>query len=89
MYHKYDATIRGHLFCSFLALVLRQELESRLARKSWHLKWADVVRDLDRIQETRLQVNQAACVVRSPATGVAGKVLQACRVALPPVVRPC
>jgi hypothetical protein len=28
IYHKRDATIRGHVFCSFLALLLKQELES-------------------------------------------------------------
>ena len=26
IYHRCDETIRGHVFCSFLALVLRQEL---------------------------------------------------------------
>jgi hypothetical protein len=30
IYHKCDETIRGHVFCSFLALVLRQELQARL-----------------------------------------------------------
>ena len=30
IYHKVDDTIRGHVFCSFLALVLRKELETRL-----------------------------------------------------------
>ena len=30
IYHKCDATIRGHLFCSFLALLLKAELEQRL-----------------------------------------------------------
>jgi len=30
IYHKCDETIRGHLFCSFLALLLKQELESRM-----------------------------------------------------------
>ena len=29
IYHKCDETIRGHVFCSFLALVLRQELGFR------------------------------------------------------------
>jgi hypothetical protein len=29
IYHRLDATIRGHVFCSFLALVLRQELQAR------------------------------------------------------------
>ena len=35
IYHKCDETIRGHVFCSFLALLLRKELEDRLARKQW------------------------------------------------------
>ena len=30
--HKRDETIRGHVFCSFLALLLKQELESRMRR---------------------------------------------------------
>src|SRR5271157_5741804 len=29
IYHKRDETIRGHVFCSFLALLLRRELERR------------------------------------------------------------
>ena len=31
IYHKLDETIRGHVACSFLALVLKKELEDRLA----------------------------------------------------------
>ena len=30
VFHKRDETIRGHVFCSFLALVLRKELDRRL-----------------------------------------------------------
>ena len=30
IYHKCDETIRGHVFCSFLALLLRRALEQRL-----------------------------------------------------------
>src|SRR5215213_3372423 len=29
IHHSSDAAIRGHVFCSFLALVLRQELDAR------------------------------------------------------------
>ena len=38
IYHKCDETIRGHVFCSFLALVLRQELQARVggARHDWN-----------------------------------------------------
>src|SRR5262249_27692827 len=50
IYHKCDETIRGHVFCSFLAIVLRQELEARLARRGHEFEWADVIQDLDRLQ---------------------------------------
>jgi hypothetical protein len=33
IYHKRDEIIRGHMFCSFLALVLKQELESCIQPK--------------------------------------------------------
>jgi transposase len=36
--HQHDDAIRGHVFCSFLALVLRQELQRRLAAKHWALE---------------------------------------------------
>ena len=36
IYHKRDETIRGHVFCSFLALVLKQELESRMNGADLH-----------------------------------------------------
>ena len=42
IYHKCDETIRGHVFCSFLALVLRKELQDRLERKGWSLEWTRV-----------------------------------------------
>jgi transposase len=32
IFHKCDETIRGHVFCSFLALLLRQELEAERVR---------------------------------------------------------
>jgi hypothetical protein len=31
IFHKLDETIRGHVFCSFLALVLKTALEERIA----------------------------------------------------------
>jgi hypothetical protein len=33
IYHKRDETIRGHVFCSFLALLLKRALEQRLEEK--------------------------------------------------------
>ena len=101
IYHKCDETIRGHVFCSFLGLVLRKELQDRLASKGWELEWADVLQDLDRLQITTLQTGLtgrvmggsqseqrgAVCELRSMPQGTAGKALAAAGVALGPTVR--
>jgi hypothetical protein len=87
IYHKCDETIRGHVFCSFLALTLMKELEDRLAAKGLELEWADVLRDLTALRVTRLKSGAATCELRSAPRGVAGKVLQAAGVALGPQMR--
>src|SRR5262249_21912085 len=50
IYHHCDDTIRGHVFCSFLALVLLQELQARLAARGHAFAWAEILRDLERVQ---------------------------------------
>jgi transposase len=89
IFHKCDETIRGHVFCSFLALLLRRELEDRLARKQWKLEWADIIRDLDNLIEMEVAISGKGYVFRGHTPGVAGKVFQACGVALPPALRSC
>jgi len=87
IFHKRDETIRGHVFCSFLALLLRKELEDRVTKKNWKLEWADVIRDLDNLTEMEVAINGKGYVFRSEAKGTTGKVFQACGVALPPTLR--
>ena len=89
IYHKCDETIRGHVFCSFLALLLRKELEDRLAHKEWKLEWADVIRDLNNLIEMEVAISGKSYIFRGQTPGVAGKVFQACGVALPPTMRAC
>ncbi len=87
IFHKRDETIRGHVFCSFLALILRKELQERLQRKGHELEWADVVSDLDALQEFDVQYQHKHFLLRSEVKGTCGKVIQAMGVALPPTVR--
>jgi transposase len=89
IYHQCDETIRGHVFCSFLALVLRKELEDRLARKERKLEWGDVIRDLDNLVEMEVSIAGKGYVFRSEVKATTGKVFQACGVALPPGLRSC
>ena len=46
IYHQTDAAIRGHVFCSFLALVLKAELDARIAALGHTGSWPAIVADL-------------------------------------------
>ena len=47
IFHKLDETIRGHVFCSFLALVLKSELlEERIAGFGRSGSWPEIIADL-------------------------------------------
>jgi len=83
VYHQSDAAIAGHLFCSFLALLLRKELDERLVGA----EWADVVRDLDRVEQMTVEQGAKRFLLRPHAPGCAGSVFKAVGVALPPLVR--
>lgn len=87
IFHKRDETIRGHVFCSLLALVIRKELQDRLQRAGNPIEWADVLRDLDHLVETDLVHDGKAFRLRSEARGSCGRVFQAVGVALPPTDR--
>ena len=71
-----------------MALAVRQELERRLAPHGWTLEWADIVRDLDHLDETTITVDEKPYVIRSEIKGTLGKVIQAAGVAIPPALRP-
>lgn len=87
IYHQTDAAIRGHVFCSFLAVVLRKELEERLSSAKLRPEWRALLADLDRLQEIEVEQDGKHFILRTPVTGVAGKVFQAIGTALPPNIR--
>jgi len=87
IYHSSDAAIRGHVFCSFLALILRKELDERCRAAGFRPEWGDVLRDLDRLQEVTISKDGREMTLRTPATGVIGPLFKAARMALPPNIR--
>jgi hypothetical protein len=87
IYHSSDAAIRGHVFCSFLALVLRKELDARCRKVGFRPEWGDVLLDLDRLQEVKLTKGGQQITLRTPATGAAGPLFKAAGIALPPSIR--
>ena len=87
IYHSSDAAIRGHVFCSFLALILHQALDEKLRQAGKRVEWADLLRDLDRLQEVTISKRGQQMVLRTPATNSIGPVFKAAGVALPANVR--
>src|SRR5215218_4314055 len=83
IYHSSDAAIRGHVFCSFLALVLRKELDERCRMAGFRPEWGDVLRDLDRLQDVAISKDGRQMTLRTPATGLIGPLFKAARIALP------
>ena len=87
IYHKCDETIRGHVFCSFLSLLLIKELQRRMDQRGWHVEWADLMNNLEEVKEIRIQTGGKEVLLRSELKGDAGKAFQAAGVAVPPTVR--
>ncbi len=88
IFHKLDDTIRGHVFASFLALVLKAELEQRIADLGRTASWAEILADLDSLTETEIAHDDKHFLVRSSPRPAASLALRAAGVALPPTVRP-
>ena len=87
VYHQKDENIRGHVFCSFLALVLRKELERRLNAAGHVYEWSDIKQDLKTLQQVTIEEDGKRLAIRSECKGVCGKVFQAVGVALPPTIK--
>ena len=87
IYHQTDAAIRGHVFCTFLALVLRKALEDHLVAARIKPEWGALIRELDRLQEIETEQDGKRFLLRTPVTGDVGRVFKAVGIALPPNIR--
>jgi hypothetical protein len=87
IFHKLDETIRGHVFCSFLALVLKKALDDRIAALGRSGSWPEIVADLDSLTETEIEYDGKRLIARSAPRPAASLALRAVGVALPPTIR--
>ena len=87
IYHKCDETIRGQVFCSFLALCLKRELEIRLEEKGVQAEWKEILRGLDNLQQVEVRLQGKSFLMRSQLCGDALPALRAAGAALPPTIQ--
>ena len=87
IFHKCDETTRGHVFCSFLALVLHKELFRRMAEAGITAEWADILRDLNALTEVEIDNGGKRFAVRSRARGATVAILRCVGARLPLTIR--
>lgn len=86
IYHHWDETIRGHVFCSFLALVLRKELQDRLSAAGEQTEWLELLDDLESLQYAEVSHNGKRFLLRSEAKGHCSAAFRVAGVAIPPTI---
>jgi Transposase DDE domain len=87
IFHSSDAAIRGHVFCSFLALAMQKYLDDLSIEAGVTPEWKQLLRDLDRLQQVRLQYRGADWMVRTDAAPTITALYRQAHVALPPRAR--
>lgn len=87
IYHKCDETIRGHVFCSFLSLLLIRELEDRMQKRGCSAEWARLIDDLEAVRDILILTGNKEVHLRTDLRGDAGRAFQAAGVSIPPTVK--
>ena len=86
IFHKTDAAIRGHVFVSFLALVLRKELiDRRAARRPKALEWQRILDDLADLSEVEVEQDGRRAQLRTAPGPTIDPLCRAVGITLPPV----
>src|SRR6516165_7479279 len=85
IFHKTDAGIRGHVFCTFLALVLRKELIDRLVIRRSRLEWQRIVDDLADLSEIDVEQDGRRARLRTAPGPTIDPICRAIAISLPPV----
>jgi hypothetical protein len=84
IYHKTDAGIRGHVFCTFLALALRKELCDRLAaRRCRGVEWQRIIDDLDDLSEIEVEQDGRRALLRTAPGSTIDPICRALGISLP------
>jgi hypothetical protein len=84
IFHSSDAAIRGHVFCSFLALVMQKYLEDLSYQAGVVPEWKSLLRDLDRLQQVRIRHRSNDWLVRTDVAKPIADLFRHAHIAMPP-----
>jgi hypothetical protein len=86
IFHRTDAAIRGHIFCTFLALVLRKDLLDRLAARPGTMpEWQCIIDDLVDLSSVEVDQDGRRALLRTAPRPSIDPICRAIGITLPPV----
>jgi hypothetical protein len=86
IFHKTDAAIRGHVFVSFLALMLRKELIDRLAaRRANTVERQQIIDNLADLSQVEVEQDGRRALLRTAPGPTIDPLCRALHLTLPPV----
>ena len=86
IFHRTDAAIRGHIFCTFLALVLQKELLDRLTARGGVIpEWRRIVDDLIDLSTVEIEQDGRRALLRTAPRPSIDPICRAIGLTLPPV----
>ena len=87
IFHSSDAAIRGHVFCTFLALLLQKRLNDLARTAGSKVEWRTLLRELDQLSQARMRSSDKDWLIRSDATPAVAAIFRQAHIALPPRAR--
>ena len=85
VFHRTDAAVRGHIFCTFLVLVLRRELLDRLAAGGGVPEWQCIIDDLLDLSAVEVEQDGRRALLRTAPRPSIDPICRALGLTLPPV----
>ena len=86
VFHRTGAAIRGHIFCTFLALMLRKDLLDRLAVRGGAVpEWRSIIDDLLDLSAVEVNQDGRRALLRTAPRPSIDPICRALGITLPPV----
>ncbi len=86
VFHRTDAAIRGHIGCTFLALLLRKELLDRLAAHRGPIpEWQHIIDDLLDLSIVEVEQDGRRAILRTAPRPSIDPICRAIGLTLPPI----
>ena len=87
VFHRTETRVKGHVFASFLALVLMTAMEKKLEQKGIKVCWDDFIRDLRAFRAIKTKFSGKTYQLRTECRGDVANAFRALGLRIPPVIQ--